>query len=68
VTLDFVRFENHGSSRTIWPDVSSIDSHSLAVDGAKVRAPLRRRVTQRMATSRPPVMNAATHQRYATRV
>ena len=33
MTIDFVRLENHGSSRTIWPDASSIDSHWLAVDG-----------------------------------
>jgi hypothetical protein len=54
--MDFVRFENHGSSNTIWPEASRTDSQWLAVVGemptSRAKSALLRRFAERKAQAR----------------
>src|SRR5207253_3083359 len=55
-TMDFVRFENHGSSRTTCPEASSTDNQWLAVLGemptSRAKSALFNRFAERRAHAR----------------
>ena len=54
--MDLVRFENHGSSSTAWPEATSMESHWFAVEGAmptsRARSALFKRFAERRAQAR----------------